>query len=175
MKTLLASLTLIGLLGLFVSPVMAQQPGTLPTVVAKNTIPGNGDVDEDGDTDAVDAMFTLQIAETGKTGAGYPPSVRGFQQGDANHNGRLDRADARLINQHVAGLIRLPQWRFMRGDANGDGLVTATDGTVVLQFVDGAYWLPSMKYYNADANQDYFINRRDTDCILRMVSGLSCQ
>ena len=170
MRILLISMMLIGGV-IFLGVAQAQQPGSLPTVVAKNTIPGSGDLDEDGDVDAVDAMFVLQIVESGKTGAGYPPTVRGFQQGDANHNGRLDKEDAKLIQQYVAGLIKLPKYKFLPGDADGNGIISSTDALLVARYLENLSLSTPLKLYNADANQDYFVDKRDVDRILCIVAG----
>lgn len=72
--------------------------GTTPVDVVGLT-PGVGDVNCDGATDSIDAVFILQYA------AGLLP-VLGCQEGaDTNLDGHVDARDAALILQFSAGLL----------------------------------------------------------------------
>lgn len=154
---------------------MAQQPGSMSTVVAKDTIPGNGDVNADGVTDDLDALIVAQMVKWGGWGADHRVvSVKGHQQGDANQNGRLDKNDADLIAKHHAGLIKLPSTLFKPGDANGDGKIDIGDALLVAQFLENKQLRRVMSIYNADATQDYFVDERDTLCIQNIDLGKSC-
>lgn len=57
--------------------------------------------------------------------------------GDANNDGKVTAVDARLVLQHVAGIIKLTESQSTLVDMNGDGNVTAVDARIILRKVAG--------------------------------------
>ena len=168
MRTVMGAMTLVGAVLCLVG-VAAALTGAIPSVVSSGTVPGNGDMNADGTVNAIDAQLVLKFVTYGSP----VQSVKGYQQGDTNFNGRIDSADATLIQQKIAGLVRLPTRGFSRGSVNGDGIVNAVDATLIWQYVDGAP-IGTRMYYNMDANQDYSIDMRDVECTNRIAIRLPC-
>ena len=70
-----------------------------PTATSTQGAALAGDVDCDGNVNAIDAALVLQF------GAGLIPALPCQQNADVNQNGTLDAVDAALILQFTAGLV----------------------------------------------------------------------
>ncbi len=57
--------------------------------------------------------------------------------GDVNGDGKIAATDARMILQHVAGLVILTEDQASRADVDGMGTITAVDARMILQIVAG--------------------------------------
>ncbi|MCH7579897.1 MAG: hypothetical protein IIB22_06595 [Chloroflexi bacterium] len=81
-------------------PVETDTPVPTNTPVPTSTPAGlRGDVNGDGQIDAIDAALVLQF------GAGLLPALPNFDRADVNGNGMVDAIDAALILQFSAGLL----------------------------------------------------------------------
>jgi len=59
----------------------------------------DGDVDDNGVMNAIDAVLTLQFT------AGLLDDLEGLSAADVNHNGTVNAIDAAIILQRIAGLL----------------------------------------------------------------------
>ena len=82
--------------GADLSPQVRVMDGTL--VVGEHDTETVGDVDCDGDVDAVDALWVLRLT------AGLPADVQCLAAGDADCDGDADAVDALLILRYVADM-----------------------------------------------------------------------
>ena len=81
-------------------PVETDTPVPTNTPIPTSTPAGlRGDVNGDGQIDAIDAALVLQF------GAGLLPALPNFDRADVNGNGMVDAIDAALILQFSAGLL----------------------------------------------------------------------
>ncbi|MDZ4278305.1 MAG: choice-of-anchor L domain-containing protein [Dehalococcoidia bacterium] len=142
-----------------------------------------GDVDDDGDIDAIDATLILSFR------AGLISSLPNEASADVDQNGSINATDASLILQIVAGIIPGPGTPTPTntppgppptatltpekplGDVNDDGDVDAVDATLILRFRAGLISsLPNEA--SADVNLDGSINAADASLILQLVAGI---
>ena len=82
------------------APSETATPEPTDTAVPTSTPAGlRGDVNGDGQINAIDAALVLQF------GAGLLPALPNFDRADVNGNGMVDAIDAALILQFTAGLL----------------------------------------------------------------------
>jgi hypothetical protein len=79
------------------TPMVTQTPTVTPT---PTPLPANGDVNDNGVTDSIDALLILQFD------AHLLPALPNPLAGDVNLSGEINSIDAVLVLQFVAGLIR---------------------------------------------------------------------
>jgi parallel beta-helix repeat protein len=83
-----------------VTPTFPATPGASPTPTATSQAnAGDGDVNKDGVTNALDAALVLQNV------AGLLPVLPNVSRADTNQDGEIDSLDALLILQYGAGLL----------------------------------------------------------------------
>lgn len=86
-----------------------------------------------------DYRVVLEITANGETHEmhSYTSYNRNQLKGDADGNGRLTAADARLILRHCAKLVRLSSLQQVNCDINNSGGITAADARLTLQMSAG--------------------------------------
>jgi hypothetical protein len=99
------------------------------------------------------AGLSLDGDGDGTAGGDYVREFSVARPGDANLDGRVDRADAAIVAQHFG---QLADAAWTDGDFTGDGSVRLADLAIVQRNLD-----PSVQRLPGDANEDRRVDRAD--------------
>ena len=132
----------------------------------------NADVDGDGTVDSSDASQINYYIENGR----FPDEEKPLR-GDANCDGKVDKADAAAIMDHYTAVLsgnksQLSEQGLKNADIDGDKMVDASDASQVEHYIKYGRFPDEEKELRGDANCDGTVDKKDSEAILEHYSAV---